>query len=175
MLDDDIYHLLRKKDKNCINTPVEDLFKCGFEALKETNLRYFGLSLYTNPFYMKEKITTNLTKISGGCNGEWIIPDENRTIPQTHLNHFEDVDFCIQYYLRDCGVASLRDWGLKTDLEWWKGTEGGCSDADGGYEKRIATANPNADYMISLYGTNIVKKVEKEWGIELKLNSRHKF
>ncbi len=168
-LDDDLLRFEIKEDNK--TKPIDLIHFCyeGFSFCAKYNLNIWGINTLTNGLFLKDTQTTNLRYIQGGFMGE-VINSCWETYPYTEIDHYEDYDFTLQYYLRDGGVVRMNNICLITK-PW---NDGGINESLGGLEKRKETMKPNADYLINKYGIEFLKVKEKKWGIEPQLNYRHK-
>lgn len=168
-IDDDIKKFNKKNDTKITPVDLDEIIKKGFKETEDRNLFYWGINNLTNGMFLKHEVSTTLKYNQGGFVGE-IITD-NLECPQTEIDHYEDFDFNIQYYLRDKGVVRLNDYCLTTKP--WR--DGGINESLGGLKARKATMDDNAKYLIEKYGTDLLTIKERKWGKEPYLNWRHIF
>lgn len=165
-LDDDIQEVI----SGSTGKPVEnlnELINDMFQFTLEKGLCFWGVLSTTNPFYMKESITTNLKNCCGGMNGEII--DRNKHDIQIEYSQFEDVCVTCEHFIRDGGVVRNNNIGLKTKT--W--TKGGMNSSIGSIEKRIELNNRDAKLIADKYGDMVSIKERGEF-LDLKLNYRYK-
>ena len=170
-IDDDISKFEQKQDTKTIEAFLYDIIIEGFKETQERNLKYWGINNLTNGLFLKDEITTKLKYIQGGFCGEIITKDVMDEPPKTTIDHYEDYDFNLQYYLRDKGVVRLNHYCLKTKP--WR--NGGINASLGGLEKRKETMENNGKFLVEKYGKGLIQLVERKWGKEPVLNWRHTF
>ena len=168
-IDDDIRKFNVKNDTKLAPADLEEIIKIGFSECENRKLHYWGINNLTNGMFLKNEVSTTLKYIQGGFCGE-IITD-NLECPKTEIDHYEDYDFNLQYYLRDEGVVRLNNYCLSTKP--WR--NGGINESLGGLEARKLTMNDNAKYLIEKYNAELLTIKERKWGKEPYLNWRHKF
>ena len=170
-IDDDISRFEEKQDTKTVEAFLYNIIIDGFSACLNNKLKYWGINNLTNGLFMKNEISTKLKYIQGGFCGEIITKDVVDKCPQTSIDHYEDYDFNLQYYLRDKGVLRLNYYCLKTKP--WR--DGGINASLGGLTKRKETMENNGKFLIEKYGKDLIQLVERKWGQEPVLNWRHKF
>lgn len=170
-IDDDISKFEQKDNTKTKEAFLYDIIIEGFKETQERNLKYWGINNLTNGLFLKDEITTKLKYIQGGFCGEIITKDVMDEPPKTTIDHYEDYDFNLQYYLRDKGVVRLNHYCLKTKP--WR--NGGINASLGGLEKRKETMENNGKFLVEKYGKALIQLVERKWGKEPVLNWRHNF
>ena len=163
---DDIYEFVNKKESR----PIQNLEKFIIEAFTITdkeNLSLWGICGLTNPFFMSDSYSKNLKYILGGFSGEVIRRD--RDIILCDFNHFEDVQFTCEYFLRDGGVIRFQNIGIKTVYFG----DGGINETYGGKENRLKALKGLAEEFCERYG-DMAKPIKRFWGWMVSLNYRYK-
>ena len=168
-IDDDIRSFSKKSDNKTVTIGLADFIYDGFAACEKFNLKIWGINTLNNGLFLKHTITTHLKYIQGGLLGE-VFKSAFTSFPYTGIDHYEDFDFTLQYYLRDGGVVRLNDICMETKP--WR--NGGINDSLGGLEKRRETMKPNSEYLAKKFGPKLITIKEKKWGLEPVLNFRHK-
>lgn len=161
---DDIYEFVNKKESR----PIQNLEKFIIEAFTITdkeNLSLWGICGLTNPFFMSDSYSKNLKYIMGGFSGEIIRRD--RPLILTEYCHFEDIQFSMEYFLRDGGVIRFQNIGLKTVYFG----DGGINECYGGKQNRLNALEELAKEISERYG-DMCKPIKRAWGWMLQLNHR---
>ena len=161
---DDIYEFVNKK----LSRPIVNLEKFIIEAFTITEkegLSLWGVCGLINPFFMSDSYSKNLKYIMGGFSGEIIRRD--KPIILTDYCHFEDVQFSMEYFLRDRGVIRFQSIGLKTVYFG----DGGINECYGGKQKRLDALEGLAQEISERYG-KMCKPIKRKWGWMLQLNYR---
>jgi len=170
-IDDDISKFEDKQNRKTVEAFLYNIIIDGFSACVSNKLLYWGINNLTNGLFMKAEVSTKLKYIQGGFCGEIITKDVVDKCPQTEIDHYEDYDFNLQYYLRDKGVVRLNYYCLKTKP--WR--NGGINASLGGLDKRKETMENNGKFLIDKYDKDLIHLVIRKWGKEPVLNWRHTF
>lgn len=143
-IDDDVEGLYRKiSDKELKKiTDIHSFFKNAFSVLNEENLYIWGVYPVYNPFFMKNKTTTDLKFIIGTLYG--FINRKTKSVqPSSKIKEKEDYEQSIKYFIKDGGVIRFNDVTIKAK----KHAPGGLGVTEGRLEaNRIA-----ADYLAENY------------------------
>jgi hypothetical protein len=110
-LDDDIKDI-GKKNNNKINwgASLKEMYELGFSECIKRNCSVWGITPYSNGFYMKNKMTENLKYIPMGCSGSII----NHNCEMRSYSTIEDFERTIKYFLKDSKVLRLNMYCPKT-------------------------------------------------------------
>jgi len=163
-MDDDIQQILDWQ------TPVKDIEELIVDMFYETEIKklnLWGLSPFSNPFFMKKTITTNLRYICGAVCGELIDRDKHDIYVDT--DHGEDFQFSMEYFLRDGGV--VRNNGVCIVTKYFG--DGGINESYGGLEERKKDMKVACLYLKERYG-NMCRVIEKKYGYDIRLNGHYK-
>lgn len=163
---DDIYEYVNPK----LARPIQNLEKFIIEAFTITdkeNLSLWGIAGLTNPFFMKDSYSKSLKYIMGGFSGEVIRRDRDMIL--CDFDHFEDVQFSCEYFLRDGGVIRFQNIGLKTVYFG----DGGINETYGGKENRLNALKDLAYEFCERYG-DMCRAIQRHWGYMVELNWRYK-
>ena len=163
-IDDDIDKILDW------DQPIENLdefIKDMFVETEKAKLCLWGVSPFHNTFFLKKEISTNLKYICGAFNG--LIIDRTKHDIQTEFDHYEDMAFSCEYFIRDGGVVRANGVALVTKYFG----NGGIHESYGGLENRkkdmfLASNDVKDRYQL------MVRIVEKKFGFDIRLNSRFK-
>lgn len=127
-MDDDIsdfIHLTKEKDvknnkkqesESFKEGDLDKFIKIGFKECEIRNMSLFGIYPACNPYFMKERITTELKYIIGSCWG--CINDKNIKVS---LDDKEDFERTIKFYLKDKGVIRFEYITVKSSYYKEKG------------------------------------------------------
>ena len=172
-IDDDIENImtlnkknprvLQELDENSFKTFVEDIFR----LTEYEGLSLWGVSTFHNPFFLSYNTTRTLKQIAGAFQGLCIRRD--RDLIHCDIDHMEDSQFSLEYFLRDGGVVRSSHICLITK---YFEEQGGIAGSLGGNAARKATMEPNALYLKERYG-DMVELVHRDYGWEVKLNWRY--
>lgn len=113
-IDDDVEGLYRKKsDTELVKIRnVHRFLNDAFSTLKKENLYIWGIYPVFNPFFMKNKTTTDLRFIIGTLYG--FINRKTKTIqPSSKIKEKEDYEQSIKYFIKDGGVIRFNDVTIK--------------------------------------------------------------
>ena len=165
-IDDDITNLTEMGKP--LSTPFLELVYYFFEETKRLNGRLWAVNALSNPFFMADKVTTNLKYCIGAFKG--LILDRTKPTIMVDIGHFEDFAFTCDYFIEDGVVVRFNKYGI--DTKYFELQGGICGDL-GGMAERQKEMMENADYMISRYG-DMVKLKMKKWGADLRLNYTYK-
>jgi len=113
-IDDDVEGLYRKKsDSELVKVKnVHKFFNDAFDLLKKENLYIWGIYPVFNPFFMKNKTTTDLKFIIGTLYG-FINRKTNSVQPSSKIKEKEDYEQSIKYFIKDGGVVRFNDVTIK--------------------------------------------------------------
>ena len=92
---------------------VDKFFKDAFSLLKKENLYLWGVYPTNNPFFMDNKVTTDLRFIIGVVHG-YIVRKDKSLRPSKQSLSKEDIHQSILYYLKDGGVLRFNNVSFKT-------------------------------------------------------------
>jgi hypothetical protein len=143
-IDDDVEGLFKKvSDKELKKiTDVHKFFADAFKTLKKENLYIWGIYPVHNPFFMKNKTTTDLKFIIGTLYG-FINRKTNTIQPSSKIKEKEDYEQSIKYFMKDGGVVRFNDVTIKAK----KHAPGGLGITEGRLEEnRVA-----AEYLEKTY------------------------
>ena len=163
-IDDDV------EDICDMDKSVDDLnsfIRFAFQETEDRGLNLWGVSNYSNTFFMSRTITTTLKTIAGAFQG--VIVDCRKCPLETDFNHGEDVDFTIQHFMRDDGVVRFNNINLKTKYL----CNGGINTSYGGLDNRQQDMIMAADRMKEQYG-DMVRIDQNKWGVNVRLNHFYK-
>jgi hypothetical protein len=93
--------------------PIADLryiIDEGFRLCKANNMKNWGIYPVHNPFFMSDKVSTDLKYVGGGFYG--VIND--RECEKRIVSHGEDYERTIRYYLKYGGVIRFNNLTFKT-------------------------------------------------------------
>lgn len=172
-MDDDIEHVMTLDKKNpkflkefdeiTFKTFVEDAFR----LTEYHDMSIWGVSTFHNPFFMSYNTTFNLKQIAGAFRG--LVIRRDRHLIHCDIDHMEDSQFSLEYFLRDKGVVRFNHVCLVTK---YFEEQGGIAGSLGGNDKRKETMEPNAKYLHERYG-DMIELVLRDYGWEVKLNYRY--
>tara|TARA_R100001086_G_scaffold163583_1_gene88240 strand:- start:398 stop:1894 length:1497 start_codon:yes stop_codon:yes gene_type:complete len=117
-LDDDI-DKINKKDGEEVK-PLKDLEQLilhSYNLLKQNNLKLLGIYPVNNPFFMKDKYTTDLRF----CIGQMRFYFNDRQCEERKFNLLEDYETTLKYYLKYGGVIRLNNISVKANYLTLKG------------------------------------------------------
>lgn len=95
--------------KNIPNLDI--MIRKAFDIIEKKKLNFWGVYPINNPYFMSNRITTDLKLITGPFFG--YINQHNANLKNT-LDEKEDVERSIQYYLQDNGILRLNNFSVKT-------------------------------------------------------------
>jgi len=143
-IDDDVEGLFQKVSDKELNkiTDVHAFFNDAFKTLKKENLYIWGIYPIYNPFFMKNKTTTDLKFIIGTLYG--FINRKTKTIqPSSKIKEKEDYEQSIKYFIKDGGVVRFNDVTIKAK----KHAPGGLGVTEGRLEaNRVAAEYLEQNY-----------------------------
>lgn len=102
---------LRKKYKIEPIPNFELMVNKAFELASKKKLNLWGVYPINNPYFMSNKISTDLKLITGPFFG--YINQHKKSLENT-IDEKEDVERTLQYYLQDNGVLRLNNFTVKT-------------------------------------------------------------
>ena len=111
-IDDDVeglFELSGEKLSRVIN--VDKFYQNAFSQLEKEKLFIWGIYPVHNPFFMKNKVTTDLRFILGTMYG---FINRHCMKPSLECKEKEDVELSIKYYLKDGGVLRFNQMTVKT-------------------------------------------------------------
>jgi len=163
-IDDDIQDILDwQKPIESLQNFIEDIF---FET-ETRKLNLWGISPFHNPFFMKKTITQNLRYICGAFCGEII--DRDKHDIYTEFDHYEDMAFSCEHFLRDGGV--VRNNGVAIITKYFG--KGGINESYGGLENRKKDMEEASEHFKWRYG-DMCRVIEKTYGFDIRLNGKYK-
>jgi len=168
-LDDNLKEIIEKVDDKTVKN-IADFDKLVMEmarTTKEVSMRLCGICAADNPFFMKNKITTNLKYICG--NFQILIIDKTKPIILTDVGQFEDMVFSMEHFLADGGVVRYMNYAVLTKYF----QTGGQVSSEGGIEKRYEYMRKNAPYLVNKY-PNMCREIIKKNYTNLRLNYHFK-
>lgn len=130
-IDDDVEGLYKAKGtvKLIQIKDVDGFFKEAFQKLHKDKLYIWGIYPVRNPFFMKDKITTDLKFIIGTMYG-FINRHDSSLQPNSSIKEKEDYETSILYYLKDGGVVRYNNVTIKTKFH----AEGGLGKTEGRFQ-----------------------------------------
>lgn len=142
-IDDDVEGLF-KKQKDILEKVIDlnEFFLRAFEVLKLNDLYIWGIYPVFNPFFMKDKITTDLKFIIGTLYG-FINRKTDEILPSSNITEKEDYEQSIKYFIKDGGVVRFNDFTVKSK----KHSVGGL----GITKKRIEANLIAVEYLLNKY------------------------
>ncbi len=168
---DDIVDVMKKNDFDLL-----EFCEKAFEISKTSGACFWGVSDYSNEFYIKNSkpLTTTLKLICGGFSG--VVIDRNKEPIYGDCDSYEDLQFSCEHFLRDGLILRFNHVYLKTVLRIEEG--GMCEDM--GIEGRKIDEEITGNYCYDRYGDMVKwydgKQHKEEWKNRryLKINSRFK-
>jgi hypothetical protein len=163
-IDDDIDELCIKVDDKKIK-PIDNLNEViinNFVYTKKLNLNIWGVSAYHNPFFLQDKISTNLKYICGAFFG--FIVDKKKEILQTNFNHYEDFEFSILHFIRDGGVVRFNNICIITKYFG----DGGINESYNGLENRKLDMKKSGEKFVEMY-PEYSRLIQKKYGFDIRL------
>jgi hypothetical protein len=112
-MDDDVSAILKRVDDKT-TVPLEDLdafIRRAFALCRVHGTGLWGVYPITNPYFMKDTVTTDLRHIVGAFFGEVNSSDPSLF---TSITHKEDYERSILYYIRFGKVIRMNNVGVKT-------------------------------------------------------------
>uniref|UniRef100_A0A6C0I3H6 Glycosyltransferase n=1 Tax=viral metagenome TaxID=1070528 RepID=A0A6C0I3H6_9ZZZZ len=161
-IDDDVEGLFRSKGTTKLVEikKVDTFFKDAFDTLKKENLYIWGIYPVSNPFFMKDKVTTELKFIIGTLFG-YINRHDKTLQPSSSIKEKEDYEMSILYFLKDGGVLRYNNVTIKTKFH----AAGGLGKTEGRFE-----ANKDAAEYLSKKYPELVSVFKRKNGMsEVKL------
>lgn len=123
-LDDDITKFVIKNDNKTDDfLNFDSVIKLAFRKCVDNKTKLWGIYNLDNGFYMKDKITTDLKLIAGGCYG--VINDTINSFMLWNNDIGEDYARTLHYYNLYNSVVRINYIGLKVNI--WT-TKGGLQD-----------------------------------------------
>jgi hypothetical protein len=116
-MDDDIEAVMikegdLKEDKKLHNIDLHDLFVSSFKLLTNTGLFIWGVNPLINPYFLYNKVTTDLRYICGALYG--VINRHDKDLSLQFESDKEDVERTLRYFKKDGGVMRFNNIGTKT-------------------------------------------------------------
>ena len=183
-MDDDIIAINKLQitnDKKTIKSLSPEEFREAilymYDETKKRNFKFFGLCVYNNPFYMNEKITTNLKLISQVYG---IIEPHIGELHQCSVGEGEDLEFTMKHFLTDGGVVRFNNYSYHSKP--FANMEGGMYKDLGGFENRIKQGQKDILFLENTYPEMCSRKLtngkwkckDMEENYRLVLNYRYK-
>jgi len=104
----------QKSDNKLVDLKdLDKFFKDAFSLLKKEGLNLWGVYPVNNPFFMDNKVTTDLRFIIGVVHG-YINHHDNSLYPSKTLKGKEDYHQSILFYLKDKGILRFNNVSFKT-------------------------------------------------------------
>jgi hypothetical protein len=130
-IDDDVEGLYKAKGtvKLIQIKDVDGFFREAFQKLHKDKLYIWGIYPVRNPFFMKDKVTTDLKFIIGTMYG-FINRHDSSLQPNSSIKEKEDYETSILYYLKDGGVVRYNNITIKTKFH----AEGGLGKTEGRFQ-----------------------------------------
>jgi hypothetical protein len=157
-LDDDVEGVFRAKGTTKLVKikNVDTFFKEAFQRLDKEKLYLWGIYPVSNPFFMKNNITTSLKFILGTMYG-FINRHDPKLQPSSEIKEKEDFEQSILYFQKDGGVLRYNNITIKTKFH-----------SDGGLGKktkeRFESNEHAAQYLAKKY-PDIVTVFHRENGM----------
>ena len=181
-MDDDIISINKLKitdgkKTNYAISPEEfrELILYMYEETKKRNFKLFGMCPYNNPFFMNEKISTNL-KLIAQVNG--IIEPHIGEIHHCSVEAGEDCEFTMKHFIADGGVVRFNNYSYHSKP--FANMGGGMYKDMGGIENRIKQGQEELIYLENTYPEMCKRKLTKgKWinkigKYNIELNYRYK-
>ena len=166
-LDDDLNDM-NNMGKSLTAEEFKELVEDGFNECEKRGLYLWGVVGFDNKFFMKDTVTTKLKTIIGAFWG--LIIEREKEPLQTLFNHYEDLDFTCQHFLRDGGVLRYNNISISTK---YFNPDGGITHWYGGKEKRQQDQENGAVLMLLKYG-KMCRAIKKKIGWDIRLNHHFK-
>jgi hypothetical protein len=171
-MDDDIEAILKKKynikdSKELVKIDIDKFVKNAFKLLKEKKLFIWGVGAVLNPYFMYDKITTDLRYLVGAFFG--VINRHSKDIKLSKDGDLEDILRTILYYKKDRGVLKFNNITIKTKYY----NVGGLQSEYGDVEKRIKSRKERAEKLFEKYPeyiSNLFQRPSGLWEVRLKRN-----
>ena len=171
MMDDDVEEVLEFKSKS-LSSPIENFKQFvinGFKEAEKQEVSMWGVCLFDNPFFGSNGSSTSFKFIGGTLQGV-INNIASREIKCT-IDHFEDIEFTILHYLKECKTLRYNNIGLKTK---YYQPEGGICAFKGGVDKREEEAWDNGTYLIGVYPELCSLYLKSDGKLNIKLKDKRK-
>tara|TARA_R110002126_G_scaffold83624_1_gene203897 strand:+ start:423 stop:1211 length:789 start_codon:yes stop_codon:yes gene_type:complete len=163
-IDDDIKGIL-DYDKQLDD--IDLLIKLGFRECIERKLYIWGVSLFTNPFFLQKKISTTNKYICAGLFG--MVYTGNKKPILVTVGHGEDYERSMKTFLRDGGVIRFNWIALQTKNF---NKSGGIIESLGSEEARKKESEINMKQLANQYKGMCKLVYKKHIGYyDLRLNS----
>jgi len=116
-MDDDIEEVKIKKSKSKENKTLHNLnlkefFPYSFEELKKNNFHIWGINPVFNPYFLYNKISTDLRYIAGGFYG--VINRHDKDLMLKYESDKEDMERTLRFYHKDKGLLRFNNVVIKT-------------------------------------------------------------
>ena len=159
-IDDDVEEVNKLNgDKLNMVHNLDSFFTNSFIRIQKENLFIWGIYPVTNPFFMKNTITTKLKFIIGTLYG-FIV--RHTKLLEPVCKEKEDYEQSILYFLKDGGVMRYNNITIKTKFK----SHGGLGLIEGRYK-----ANKDAALYLSNKYPQIVSVFKRKEMFEIKLHS----
>ncbi len=145
MIDDDIEHFINSQNQKVY---LDEMLPMTINEMEKKNCYFGGFPLCSNPFFLKDKYTTNLVYVSGAVQIHRI--DRTRTEVATHLKQYEDYHFNIQYFLRDKHYLRNNRFAPITNHY---NPVGGIVETYGSLKKRLEDCKVSGVWLVNEYPT----------------------
>ncbi len=162
---DDIGDAYLGKDFNLLK-----LCEKAFNLCRETGACFWGISDYSNIFYIKNSkpLSTSLKMILGGFSG--LLIDRLKEPIFCDCDNCEDVQFSCEHFLRDGKVLRFNHVFIKTKPDI---PIGGMAECFGGVSNRFKNYEETCEYIYSRYAPMVRWVVKKNKKL-LFINTRYK-
>ena len=169
-VDDDIEQIQKLNDWSNFVQPLkpeelEDFITSCFMTCIGNNAKLWGINGYTNYYYFKRTISTNLKFICGNFHGT--IMEGNPVL--TPINTMEDYYNTMEHFRRDGKVVRFNDYGTQTRFG---ANPGGLQTLLPG-DERLEEEEQNINFLVSNF-KKMCWRVQKKRGADLRLNPHFK-
>jgi hypothetical protein len=142
-IDDDVQGVFQLDgDKLSKVGNLDKFYENAFSQLEKEKLFIWGVYPVHNPFFMKQKVTTDLKFILGTMYG-FINRHDTKLKPSLQCREKEDVELSLLYYLKDGGVLRFNQITVKTKFH----SEGGLGEKS----ERFKDNQDSAEYLAKKY------------------------
>ena len=167
-IDDDIESIVDHYGMPLTGERIYALILKGFQECESKGLSLWGICGFHNPFYLRDKVTTDLKFIIGNFFGT--IQTLSKPTIECPYSLLEDYYFSCKHFLRDGGVLRYMGFGTKTKFAK---NEGGLQSRFT-KEKRLTTEEIIIKSMLVEFPSGMISVRPKVRGINLVLNRHYK-
>ncbi len=163
-LDDDLVRFIARRtaQKATAITDLDALFRTAFDLADRVGLSLWGFYPVPNPYFMRDRVRTDLTYIIGAVFGYTVRGDETELV---FCDDKEDYERSVRFYMRDGGVLRIESVSFETQYY----TEPGGMQT----YRTAETIEAGARYMASTYPDFATYRVSKSRGTaELRLRDK---